>query len=364
MAGIFGSFLCLGVLGFLLTRPDAPHTGAVSGDPAILDHYDTHIRNTISTALQGMLEMDKVYWLRDQDPVAPRPKAACYGEAASPAEMEEILEQAEKLPAGQTLMFSPDTEIYENSTVRYYLDETIFAVTWKEVRDYCVYTFSEVKIAHPSQFRRFLAGGSYEAQTQFTTTEMAENVNAVVASSGDFFRFRQIGNIVYQGQVRKVDPKMLDTCYVDEQGDLHLTRAGQIPDRETAERFVAENKIRFSLNFGPILVEQGQQCEPYVYPLGEVSDHYARAALCQMGRLHYLLVTANSEWSYRHVPDIHDFAKNIHSTGCVTAYALDGGQTAAIVMDNRLINSVVYGEQRHISDIIYFATALPSEVEK
>ena len=37
----------------------------------------------------------------------------------------------------------------------YYLDKTIFAVTWKQVVDGSVYTFSEVKIGHPSQFRRF-----------------------------------------------------------------------------------------------------------------------------------------------------------------------------------------------------------------
>jgi exopolysaccharide biosynthesis protein len=41
------------------------------------------------------------------------------------------------------------------------------------------------------------------------------------------------------------------------------------------------------------------------------------------------------------------------------AYALDGGQTTVITMDGELINSVDYGFQRQISDIIYFATALP-----
>ena len=38
---------------------------------------------------------------------------------------------------------------------------------------------------------------------------------------------------------------------------------------------------------------------------------------------------------------------------------LIGGQTAAIVMGNQLINRPVYGQQRKISDIIYFATAMP-----
>ena len=43
----------------------------------------------------------------------------------------------------------------------------------------------------------------------------------------------------------------------------------------------------------------------------------------------------------------------------IMAYCLDGGQTAAIVMGDQLINRPVYGQQRKISDIIYFATAMP-----
>ena len=41
------------------------------------------------------------------------------------------------------------------------------------------------------------------------------------------------------------------------------------------------------------------------------------------------------------------------------AYSLDGGQTATIVMNDELVNRPVYGQQRKISDIIYFATAVP-----
>ena len=50
---------------------------------------------------------------------------------------------------------------------------------------------------------------------------------------------------------------------------------------------------------------------------------------------------------------------SIASTCCRMAYCLDGGQTAAIVMCDQLINRPVYGQQRKISDIIYFATAMP-----
>ena len=45
--------------------------------------------------------------------------------------------------------------------------------------------------------------------------------------------------------------------------------------------------------------------------------------------------------------------------GITKAFALDGGQTATIIANDRLINRPTYGTQRMISDIIYFATALP-----
>jgi hypothetical protein len=42
--------------------------------------------------------------------------------------------------------------------------------------------------------------------------------------------------------------------------------------------------------------------------------------------------------------------------GCTMAYNLDGGQSATIVMNDEVKN---YVYERRISDIIYFATALP-----
>jgi exopolysaccharide biosynthesis protein len=53
------------------------------------------------------------------------------------------------------------------------------------------------------------------------------------------------------------------------------------------------------------------------------------------------------------------FADQMAAFGAEQAYALDGGQTAVIVTGDKLINRPSYGYQRQISDIIYFATAIP-----
>lgn len=342
-----------------LGRPAGQKVYEKTADMAIMERFDTFITNAKSDALEGVLDVRKRFWLSEDTKVAPEPDQSKFGKTDDPGSLGWLLEDAQQILEGQSLYFSLDTQLFPGSQVMYYLDESIFAITWKEVHDDAVYTFSEVKVSHPSQFRRHLAGGEYGSEMQFMTTEMAQSVNAVVASSGDFYRFRDFGTSVYEGKVRRVEGTYAHTCYIDKNGDMHFSYGGQITDMATAQKFVDDNQIQFSLAFGPVLVDKGQRCEPDWYGVGEIGEEYARAALCQMDKLHYLVVAANREGSCETPPTVKTFAKHIANTGCQMAYSLDGGQTAAIVMNDQLINRVVYGTQRKISDIIYFATAVP-----
>lgn len=331
-----------------------------AGSQSVSKKYDRFMTNQVSDALDGILSVEKVYWIEEDELTAPKPNPDCFGETDDPTTLGWLLEKAQTILDGQEFYFNTDIQLFPGSKVRYYLDDTIFAVTWKELRDYGAYTFSEVKIAHPSQFRRFLANGEYGSDKLFITTEMAQSVNAVVASSGDFYRFRHAGVLVYDGTVQRINNGLVDTCYITQDGDMLFTGTYDYLTMEKAQEFVDENNIRFSLAFGPILIRDGKVCTPSRYTVGEINDEYSRAALCQMGKLHYLLATVNMEGRGNYVPDIHRFARSIQKTGCINAYALDGGQTAVIVHNNELINNVMYGYQRKISDIIYFATAIPS----
>lgn len=302
------------------------------------------------------------YSIPEDAAVAPLPDPGGFGASADPAVLKDVLTEADWLLQGQKTYFNPQGERYEEEpATQWYFDESMLVLTWKEAHDGSVYTFSEVAIQDPSQFRRHLAGGEYGSQMQYLTTEMAESVNAVVASAGDFYRFRDFGAVVYEGVARRVEGTYAETCYIDRAGDMHFTYGGEVLTVEDVQAFVDEHDISFSLAFGPILVADGQPVEHTWYGVGEINEGYARAALCQMGQLHYLLVTANTQGNYQEIPTVDMFRKVIAATGCVHAYCLDGGQTASIVMGGQLINRPVYGQQRKISDIIYFATAVPEE---
>lgn len=348
------------MLGWFLRSTGSESVAAADTVSAsIMSKFNMYVNNSTSEALDGIVTIKKVYTLAEDVIVAPEPDQRCFGTAASPAELEPIIADAAKLLDGQETMFNSSIELMKGSDIDYYLDDTIFAVTWKQAIKGACYTFSEVKIADASQFRRYLADNSFGSAIQYRPSDMAKTVNAVVAMSGDFYKFRDMGIVVYQRNVHRVEGEEIDTCFIDTKGNLNFVKKGEILDKAAAESYVKENDILFSLAFGPVLIENGVNVCPDAYPIGEIHDTYSRAAIAQLGELHYLLVTINYEGPYIAASTIGDMAKTLEDMGVETAYTLDGGQTGTIIMNDEVINNVDYGEQRNISDIFYFATALP-----
>lgn len=368
MKGFAGALGCIAALALtaallwtLLLVPGGKRKTDDAKELKLGESFRMEINNGLSDALSDVVDLPKSYWIEKDAVVAPEPDQSCYGEASSPAELEWLLEKAAPILEGQELFFSTDRTILPDSTIHYYLDETIFAISWKEDVNHMAVTYSEVKIMDPSQIRRHLSGGSYSSGTLMYTSDMSKQVNAVMAFSGDFYDYRQKGTVVQNGIVYRTNDGLSDICYVDENGDLLLERHHKFDTVEQAQQYVDEKGIRFSLAFGPILVEDHQPQELPTYFVGELKGNFSREALCQMDRLHYLVVVCNYERGCYYMPTGKDLVKLCANTGCIRAYNLDGGQTSTVVMNNEVLNSISYGGQRLISDIFYFATAKPKE---
>ena len=368
-AAAVGVIFCIGLTILLLitvlqgsgdTRASVGNSGV---QMSIMDKFDMVVGNAVSDALEGVMTIDKVYFLSEDTMAAPKPNPTQVGEAFDSAELGDLLTDATERLKINNMVFSTETPIAPGSKIRYYLDDTIFSVSWKQVVGDCIYSFAEVKVAHPSQFRRFMSGGEYGSGVLYTASEMAASVNAVTASSADYYAYRPQGCIVYNGNVCKVHGNYLDVCFIDDKGDLLFERAKspRIKNKDTVAEYVKENNIRFSLTFGPVLIENGENVCPGYYQLGELGGRYSRAALCQQEALHYIVVTANTEEGHMIMPTVPEFSQNLQAMGVQKAYALDGGQTATLIANNEIVNSISYGSERKISDIIYFATAVPGQ---
>ena len=359
-----GSLLLVGML--LANMITAMGSGSATtargaSDVAIMDRYDMFMTNKISSALEGVLNIEKVYWLSDNDEVAPKPAAENFGTADDPKDVMWLLEEAADLIDGRELTFNENVDLWEHGKVHYYYDETILVIFWQQLMDGTVHNVAEVIVADASQFRRGLAGGEFGSDKQFVPSQIAQSVNAVVATSGDFYKFRQNGIIVHKGELRRFEGKFLDTCFIDDQGDLLFVKRGEITTEEEAKKYIADHNVRFSLAFGPVMVENGKNVVPASYAIGEITGNYTRASVCQKGKLHYMFVSTSSYMDYglTQRQTLKKFADNLIKLGAVNAYALDGGQTTIIAINGQLVTSPDYEAERQISDIIYFATALP-----
>ena len=334
-----------------------------SASASIMSKFNMFVNNSTSEALDGIVPIKKVYTLPEDLIVAPEPRAELYGTATSPAELEGVIAEAGKLLDGQETLFNSSIELMKGSSINYYYDETILAITWKQAINSACYTFSEIKLADASQFRRYLADNSFGSAIQYRPSDMAATVNAVVAMSGDFYKFRPMGVVVYRRNVHRAEGEEIDTLFIDSKGDFNFVKRGEIMNQADAESYVAENDILFSLSFGPVLVDKGVKVVPDSYPIGEIHDTYSRAAIAQLGETHYLLVTVNYEGPYVAASTIGQLADVLESMGVDKAYTLDGGQTGELVFRGEPYNYIDFGMERNVSDILWFATAIPSDVE-
>lgn len=258
----------------------------------------------------------------------------------------------------QQLAFSKDVQFLSNKTIQYYFDETILVICWKELIDGKVVTFSEVKINDPSQFRRKLTEDTYGSGVKKYCTSLAKSSNAVVAFNADFYAFRNLGITCYDGTIYRTE-QSLDILFIDENGDFVFYDRKQTDDKETLQKFVDDNHLQFSLAFGPILIKDGQLLDNTRYPIGEINEIYSRAGIGEIEPLHYLYMTVDNYGESRRPCTVNQFAAFMYSKGVKQGYNLDGGQTGELVFNNKIFNLVDWNNERDVSDIIYFVTALP-----
>lgn len=353
------SMVCMLWVG-VAVHPDTGTATAVASEKKLnmAEKLNVYMNNAAADALSNLTYIKKLYTIPESDLVAPKPQAQ-FGSTYDPAEVQAVVDQAAELLDGQTLAWNPGIEFWDGEPIQYYYDETILAITWKEIINNNMVTFGEVKLAHGSQLRRALAGNTYGSSVEEYPTNMASNVNAVLAINGDFYNFRDLGITVYQREMYRHAPSKVDTAYFTADGDMIFSKRGELMDEAEARQFIEDNNVVFSTAFGPVMVENGEKVTTTQYPIGEIEKKYSRAAIGQRDELHYILMTVNYEGPCQYTCTLAQATDYIHSKGVEKAYALDGGQTSSMVFNGELVNRVDWGNERTMSDIIYFASAVP-----
>ena len=124
-------------------------------------------------------------------------------------------------------------------------------------------------------------------------------------------------------------------------------------------------------NYNGVLVEPCSIMKPLIKFEGVQAWNYNYAYISQFSRYYFIddYYTENGFWFAQMTVDVLASFKTAIGTSTQyieraankqNAYALDGGQTTVITMCGDLISRPDFEHQRQISDIIYFATAIPN----
>ena len=386
----FGTRLGLGLLSLIFAiislaaliwslqnlHPDTSAAADVSqtkGSTNLVDRLDTVLNNAKANALSDIAYIPKHYTIPEHDTVAPKPREGNFG-SVSPANAEDVMaviEQAQNsgLLEGQETVFSPYLNFRSDTNIQYYCDDTILTILWKEIIDGNTVTCCEVKVADASQFRRKIVDDTFGSSNKLFATSLAASVNAVVAMNADFYMFRDFGIVAYDRDLKRFSEatytgnykkyNCTDTLFITDQGDFLFWHRLQEATPEQMQAYIDENNIVFSIAFGPILVEDGQLQVCDWYPAGEIDKGYSRAGIGQKDHLHYFYMSLNHSAEMEARWTVNRFGEKMYERGLQQAYCLDGGQTSEIVWRGAPFNYIDYGAEREVSDIIYFATAIP-----
>ncbi len=238
-----------------------------------------------------------------------------------------------------------------------YQDETISVKMESRKIDDSVYHIAYVKIADPSQLRTALAG-PYGSKKTAKTSEMAAENNAVIAINGDYFQYRGGGFEARQGELyRKTPNTKLDLLVIDEAGDFHLFKKS---NKKQLSAFLKKHTAVNAFTFGPALVVDSELQTIYNSYGFAPQDRAPRVGIGQTGPLEYVFVVVDGrQEGYSRGITIKKLAEFMQELGCVQAFNLDGGGSATMVFNGACYNKLADDAERNISDIIYFASAVP-----
>lgn len=272
-----------------------------------------------------------------------------------------VMAETASLPINLDPLTPPPEEYFISD--HEYKDETLHVLIEERTYLDSVAHVAWVTIKDPSQLRTGLSSTKQNilcsTPRMRTTTEMAKRAGgAVIAINGDWFASedRSYGYIVRMGEVlREKDTAVRDSLLIDDRGDFHLLIA---PTKEDRMAVTDQYNIVNAFSFGPAMIIDGKPVDIRTdYPFESQWDS-PRTAIGQIGELSYVMIVVDGR--LKHSPgltmwELRDFMMEL---GCQQAFALDGGGTSTMSFHFKTVNKPAYIEERHLSDIVYFASGL------
>jgi len=207
------------------------------------------------------------------------------------------------------------------------------------------YYVQDIYVRYISLFKTAFAQDTYGLGYNEDQVQMAKNNNAICSVNGDYYGLGDGGAVIRNGTLYRGKADA-DVCLLNYDGTVEMIERKKFD----AEKEMAEGAYQ-AWCFGPVLLdEDGKAISEFNY---KIVGPNPRTGLGYYEPGHYCFVTVDGRQpGYSNGITLADFAVLFEEMGCKAAYNMDGGQTAMMTFDGKLVNRPASGG-RQTSDIIY-----------
>ncbi len=199
-------------------------------------------------------------------------------------------------------------------------------------------------------------GKNYKEKTSI----IASRKNAIFAINGDYYGFRDIGFVVRNGIVYRITPRPQeydDAIVLKDNGEM-----ATFPEAETNLQTLNQMQPWQVWSFGPVLMNGGNVVvTPTTKVPYELSSN-PRTAIGQISQHQFMFVVSDGRTDESAGLSVYELASIFVEYGATFAYNLDGGGSATMWFNGRIINKPVNSgstiSERSISDIVYIGYEL------
>ena len=241
----------------------------------------------------------------------------------------------------------------EGGTVIGEYSDSNTSITLKQYRAYDSNIYvADVTVSDASALKTALANNTYGRNITDTTSNMAEDNNAVLAINGDYYGARQSGYVIRNGNLYRNTSGDRDALVIKQNGEFEFVSEG-----ETSAEELLQNGAYQVLSFGPVLLKDGEISVGENDEVGMVMASNPRTAIGYLGNNHYVFVVSDGRTSESAGLSLYELASFMKELGVADAYNLDGGGSSTMVFKREIINNPTTNghsnQERSVSDIVY-----------
>lgn len=211
---------------------------------------------------------------------------------------------------------------------------------------------ADVEVTDGTSILSAFANNTYGRNITDTTSDMAEENNAVLAINGDYYGARQSGYVIRNGVVYRNQGSNGEDMVISKDGSLSF-----ISESDTTTDSLIQKQAWQVLSFGPVLVENGEVAVTENDEVGMAMASNPRTAIGTVAKNHYLFVVSDGRTSESAGLSLYELANFIKSLGATNVYNLDGGGSSTMVFQGEVVNNPTTNgnkiSERAVSDILY-----------